>query len=376
MAAADKRLVGFSDSRCDDPRGQTYNWRTKRAMVVAADGTGTREVGRSLIDQPDVWTQFAEWSPDGRIAVVHRTWESDENFAWERANKQFRMKGGTGEPGSGGWLLDSCLVDLATGKTENVTAVERVSDYNTGLFFWPGDPNSLGFTALINSVSHPFRMDRDGRNKRDLTTGTAGFTYGYSASPDGKRVTYHKNYQIYVGDSEGKDAVHVNTGSPFQFAPVWSPDGQWLLFVDGEHYDCHPTVVRADGTGARRLASRGGYRGVTETLDVPDFHSESSDVPVWSADSKWIYFTAAVDGANELMRVSLDGEEQRVTRSKPGVSHYHMSMSPDGEWIVFGSTRDGARALYVAKPDGSEVHPVTKPTPGRSQMHPHWSPEK
>jgi len=33
----------------------------------------------------------------------------------------------------------------------------------------PDDPTKLGFTALIDGVSHPFRMDLDGRNKIDLT---------------------------------------------------------------------------------------------------------------------------------------------------------------------------------------------------------------
>ena len=69
---------------------------------------------------------------------------------------------------------DSYLVTLSSGQAENVTAVDRVSFYNSGLFFWPNDAGKLGFTALIDGNSHPFRMDRDGRNKTDLTQGVAG----------------------------------------------------------------------------------------------------------------------------------------------------------------------------------------------------------
>ena len=64
------------------------------------------------------------------------------------------------------------LVDLTAGAATNLTAIDRVSFHNTGLFFWPGDPTKLGFQALIDGNSHPFRMDRDGRNKRDLTKGS------------------------------------------------------------------------------------------------------------------------------------------------------------------------------------------------------------
>ena len=70
------------------------------------------------------------------------------------------------------------------------------------------------------------------------------------------------------------------------FGPTWSPGDQWVLFLSGEHYNCHPHIIRADGTGLRKLADRGGYLGAVESLDVPDFHEGSSDTPVWSADGK------------------------------------------------------------------------------------------
>lgn len=363
---ASLRLMGYTDQRCDHPGGQFHNWITLRAMVVRADGSGRAELAPGLCQKPDTWTQHAGWSPDGRRAIVCSAWEDPENAAWEHEHRTFRM--------TEGWLLDCSLVDLATGQVANVTAVERVSIYNGGLFFWPGDPTRLGFTALVGAESHPFSMDIDGRNKKDLTTGKRGFTYGYSASPDGKRISYHKDYQLWVADADGSNAQHIDTGNPFDFAPCWSPDGQWLAFVSGEHRDCHPHLVRADGAELRKLADRGGYGGEVEVLDYPDFHSGSSDTVSWSADSRWIYYSAKVGQAIELMRVSVEGSIEQLTHSRPGVLHYHVRSSPDGRWIAFGSTRDGARALYVALPDGSDANPVTTPTPGRAQMHANWQP--
>jgi hypothetical protein len=55
-----------------------------------------------------------------------------------------------------------------------------------------------------------------------------------------------------------------------------------VLFLAGEHYDCHPYVVKPDGTGLKKLASRNGYRGVIDYLDVYDFHDGSSDIPGWA----------------------------------------------------------------------------------------------
>ncbi|MCE9590910.1 MAG: hypothetical protein K8S99_10335 [Planctomycetes bacterium] len=359
-------MIGYSDMRCDDPRGQFYNWNTMRAMIVNGDGTGRRELAASTLTTPWSWTQLAGWSSDGAQAIVHASMETPENYAWERANKTFRM--------TEGWLLDSCLVDLASGEVENLTAVERVSIYNTGLFFWPGNPNRLGFQAMIGSVSHPYSMDRDGRNKRDLSTGDDGFTYGYSASPDGKRITYHKNYQVFIADADGGNALRIDNGHPFHFCPYWSPDGKWIAFLSGTHYDNHPHLVAADGSGLRKLGDRGGYAGVIEMLDHPDFHSASSSAHTWSPDSRWVYYPANITGATELVRVSIDGKIEQVTHEKPGTHAHHVSVSPDGHWIVYGSTRDGARSLYVARADGSDPRPITEPVPGRATCHARWRP--
>lgn len=361
------KIIGYTEHRTDLRGGRAENVFTMRACVVKADGTGRRELAPQLATEPNTWTQFAGWSPDGRQAIIGVGWESNENAAWEEEHKVFRMI-------PGGWLVDNYLVDLATGAVTNVTAVERVSNYNSGLFFWPNDPTRLGFQALINGESKPFSMKLDGANKKDLSQ-QAGFAYGFSASPDGRRIAYHQGYQVYLADADGKNAKKVETGNPFNFVPLWSPDGQWVEFVSGEHYDCHPHVVKRDGTELRKLADRSGYNGVVKVLDVPDYHEGSSDIPCWSPDSKWIYYTAKVGEAVELMRVSLDGKTEQLSKSAPGVWHYHPKVSPDGQWVVFGTLRDGVRQVYVARADGSKARSVTSLQKGYAAMWPSWQPD-
>lgn len=358
-------LIGYTEGRNDIPDGQFANWVTNRACIVQADGRGRRVLAEELTRKPHTWTQFAGWSPDGGIAIIGSHWENPENAAWEREHKTFRM--------TEGWLSDACLLDLATGKLSNPTAVERVSIYNTGLFFLPGG-KGYGFTPLIAGVSKPFVMDLDGRNKRDVSAQGGGFAYGYSASPDGKRISYHENYQIFVSNPDGSAKRRIETGNPFNFVPSWSPDGQWLMFVSGEHYDCHPHLVKYDGSGPSKLADRGGYRGVVERLQFPDFHSESSDLPVWSRDSRSIYYTAKVGKSIELLRVSLDGVVEQLTDSQPGTRHYHPAVSFDGKWILFGSDRSGTMQLYVAPANGQNPWAITNVPDGSCAMHGHWQP--
>ena len=370
-AAADERpledrLIGYTELRTNLPGGRHANVRTMRAATVKGDGSGRRLVADELIDDPDAWTQLTGWSPDGEQAIVYRGWQDPENAKWEEQHQRFRHL-----PGK--WQLDTYLVGLPSGKVTNVSGVERVSHFNFGLFFMPRGRH-LGFTALINGVSKPWVMDLDGRNKRDVSGEGSGFTYGYSASPDGELITYHENYQVYIANADGSNRRHIKTGNPFDFAPRWSADGQWLMFVSGVRGRSTPYVVRRDGTGLRKLADLGGYQGWILFLDVPDHHQGSSDAPMWSADGKSVFYTAKVGDNVELFHVPLDGKPRQLTQSAPGTLHYHITPSSDGRWLMYGSKRDGVRQLFVRDlTDGRETQ-LTNLKPGHAAMWPHWRP--
>jgi hypothetical protein len=134
-------------------------------------------------------------------------------------------------------------------------------------------------------------------------------------------------------------------------------------------------LVKADGTGLRKLADRKGYTGVMQFLDVPDFHGGSSDVPAWSADGAWVYYTAKVGPSVELMRVSREGKVERLTRSERPAVHYHPKPSPDGKWVLFGSTRnEGRRQLFVLPAAGGTPRQVSRVAAAWAAMHGYWRP--
>lgn len=361
-------MIGYTEYRTNLPGGRHMNQVTAQACIIQADGSSRRVLLPCFGERPFSWTQFAGWSTEGDEAVVCCGWEDPHNGAWEEEHQSFRM--------TEGWRLDSGLLNLETGHFRNLTAIDRVSDYNSGLFFWPGEENRLGFQALVNGISHPFSMDRRGQNKRDLSNGPEGFAYGFSASPDGALIAYHKDYRIIIANADGTQSKAVDTGNPFNFAPQWSSDGQWLLFVSGDHYNCHPYIVRCDGSGHRKLADRGGYSGVTTVYDIPDFHGGSSDVPVWSVDSSWIYYTALVGASVELMRVSVTGQQERLSySSKPGTLHYHPRVSPDGNWILCGSNQSGRRQIHRMVKEGGNLLQVTDVPEGWGAMWGYWQPQ-
>ena len=81
-------------------------------------------------------------------------------------------------------------------------AIDRVSFYCCGLFFWPERLLKLGFQAIIDGNSHPFRWTAaTGTNA--ISRKTRKSLPMDSASPDGRKIAYHKSYQVYVADADG-----------------------------------------------------------------------------------------------------------------------------------------------------------------------------
>src|SRR3954454_14156624 len=77
-------VIGYTEFRTDLPGGRHANVRTMRAVVVNVDTKQRRVLAEDLVrDDPDASTQFVDWSPDGKIAVVGRGWQSQENAKWE-----------------------------------------------------------------------------------------------------------------------------------------------------------------------------------------------------------------------------------------------------------------------------------------------------
>ena len=62
-------LIGYTEHRTDLPGGRHANVKTRRAVVVKADGTGRRVLAEELTREAGYSTQFVGWSPDGKFGL-------------------------------------------------------------------------------------------------------------------------------------------------------------------------------------------------------------------------------------------------------------------------------------------------------------------
>lgn len=169
-------------------------------------------------------------------------------------------------------------------------------------------------------------------------------------------------------------------------APNWTPDGEALIYNSGGllyRYDLDertsqvlPTgfadrnnndhVISFDGTrlGISHHPQEDGGQSVIYTLPleggVPERVTPNSPSYLhgWSADDRYLVYTAQRKGLYNIYRIPVSGgEEERLTDS-PCLDD-GPEYSPDGKYIYFNSCRTGTMQIWRMDPDGSNPTQLT-----------------
>lgn len=258
-------------------------------------------------------------------------------------------------------------------------------------------------------------MNLDGSDARAFTKVGEGLPYGFSVSPDHRRIAFHlaspSGYQIWTSDAGGGDrklvAAHPDH---LYFGPSWSPDGEWLLFQDclfrndPGHDFSDICVARPDGSELRAL-THGQSHWFGATYGNPAHRGGGSNMPAWTKDGEilysrllpgsrvaWEYQTDRPDtdhfnrdwkpgqarGGTEICRLnSRTGSVRRLTRSEPPVWDFRASESPDGEHVAFCRCAVGdTPSLWVMDAQGGNERLLTRGLNDTGADHPRWLPTR
>ena len=173
------------------------------------------------------------------------------------------------------------------------------------------------------------RSDREGRMET-LTRETRPFIM-VRTSPDGRRLA------LWIGTADDELWTYeIDRGilarlAPGATNPVWSPDGEWIVF-SGTRGNDDLSRVRADGSGAPE----------------PLLKRTRSRVPTSiSPDGRFLAFTEdSPETASDVWTLSLDTRETHLVLG----THFNESaptFSPDGRLLAYVSDETGHAEVYV-----------------------------
>jgi len=217
----------------------------------------------SYLRQPG-WPDGAFWSPDGRFLTVAVGPDFPCSSCHADGHPYYVIPGGGGKVVSLGTALDPGAISWAPDGSYVVLSA-------------PG-----GRETYLDK--HLVRVDPATGLRHALTGSRKWADIEPEVSPDGKLIAFARgrssgastrvtpveliaSRHVLVMEANGA-ALHQVTGAPgwTDEAPIWSPNGRWLLFVrwrrQGQNKPAEATLwaVRADGRGSQRLAR----------LDLPD----------------------------------------------------------------------------------------------------------
>ncbi len=183
-------------------------------------------------------------------------------------------------------------------------------------------------------MTHLWVIDVESKKARRLTHG-AYTVSDPQWSPDGKWLAYVTRptpkaddgglSDIWVMAADGSGGARRLAGGPGpEFSPRWSPDGRWLAFVgrpDSPSTVQYERIYIVDASGGNRR----------ELSRAAEYNPQALE---WSADGKWLYFTAAHGTLVDLFAVAADNSSvRRVSEAKGVLGAY--SLSRDGATVVF-----------------------------------------
>jgi Tol biopolymer transport system component len=188
----------------------------------------------------------------------------------------------------------------------------------------------------------------DGAQHRTNIT-TAPERFGNARlSRDGKQVAFTEDdvdgraTDIVLLDLERGARTRVTSDPASDFGPVWSPDGERIVFSSYRTQTGDLYVARLQGAIEERLL-----------LSTPlQKHAEC-----WSADGKWIFFEVdTAHGTHDMWVLPVDDPTQAHVVTANRAFGGTAQLSPDSRWLAFTSDESGQGEVYVQGfPTGKRV---------------------
>jgi Tol biopolymer transport system component len=224
----------------------------------------------------------------------------------------------------------------------------------------------LTFMTRREHLTQPVWVDRTGNILESLDS-PAEFTQA-AISPDGQKIAFviddpnDNTTNIWSYDV----SRHLRSRLTFEpivaYFPVWSPDGNRVLFSSNRLGRAYIFAIPANGVGQAEL------------LFASDF---PNDIPTsWSSDSRFVALDRRpnVDSAGFTVWIYPTFGEKKAYPLLPAsqASQGGAAFSPDGKWVAFQAEESGISEIYIVPfPETNSRIQVSKD----GGWDPKWSPD-
>jgi Tol biopolymer transport system component len=236
---------------------------------------------------------------------------------------------------------------------------------------WSPDGSKLVFTSPCSknqqsyAKSGIFIINADGTGQTPLMGVFAG-DYDPAWSPDGTKIVFTSERnsgrpRIYLLDLVDNSVKRISNIYSRDYQPSWSPDGSKIAFVTNQKGPIQIWTMNPDGS-EQQIYSR----------SADHFNSH----PVWSRDGQTILFTQteADGGLPNLVTASYDeGAYNEFAFNLGPTPAREARYSPDGLWLVFEGWPDGGNhEIFLLSASGGGRVQLTNWA--RDDFDPAWRP--
>ena len=343
------------------------NRSVRNLFICNLDGSDSQQLttsGKSINN--------ARWTNDGKKIVFlmgGQIWTADvakkgSKWALKNPEQVSDVANGVGEfklsPDQKKVMYISYIKSAVKSPTDCYGDLDKATAYTTD------DLMYRHWDHTVMEIPHTFVADFDAKSGSmgqatdllagevelyELPTEPFGGLEQLSWSPDGKYIAYScrkltgkkyafsTNTEIYIYNVETGETALVEMGGGYDTDPVWSPDGKKLCWIsmerDGYEADKQRLIV-ADVNEA------GSMPEIVNIQDITVGFKYNVSSPVWSDDSKSIWFASLAEGIQGMFRAYEEAESWEIER-----------ITGEDMWYDFGSpfhvaeAADGSQTLYT-----------------------------
>ena len=254
-------------------------------------------------------------------------------------------------------------VPVVEGVTTKPSGAVNFDLARTGsLVYMRGDPELTLERTLL-------RVTRDG-DHMPLAGMSSGDYETVRLSPSGDRlaVALGAPGDVWTFDIARGTLTRVTTDAANDTQPLWTPDGERLVFASDRDGSLGLYWKQADGSGtAEPLLPR-----PESFVVIPE---------TWSPDGAQLLFTDALTGGGltterggraNIWTVSVADDRTAKTLVEMDSNEGHADVSPNGQWIAFHSDRSGRPEIYIDAYPTLGQRTLISTDGGRAPL---WSPD-